>query len=842
MLLTPQGMKPPMRRHLCCCLLMTMPFVATAAPLTLVRDGQPAATIILATNATRAAQLGAFELQAHLRDMTGATLPITNETATAAGTQILVGDSGLARRLGVRADKLKSQEYLIQFHRQTLVLAGRDQADTGPVNYDYRAAPQQALASWPGLWDERGTLHACYDFLEKYCGVRWFNPTEFGADIPQLATLTVTGRSLRRSPSFRYRDALPSYSNVPERYDGYTALWPAASEEFNACEAAAYPQLRARFTHASAYVTAKRAQVRLFQLRRREGGEPARCNHSLYGYYDRFWEPNPARPECFVEQKPDWFAQGYEGKPRQMCYTNPDLVRQVAQDAREYFSGQKTGAQLGIFWNPALPNPFPVEPMDNSSFCKCDRCQVWLAKKLGDVPHYSRGLHSEYFFQFVNAVAKSRSDAPFITLAYMTHAYPPASFRLEPNVAVAFCFAWNRAPYHEEYAHELGLLKQWAKQKRSLYMWLYDTFPVEIANNGKFHCWPGFFAHTLGEQMKLFHKLGVRGFFHCGYGQEVEAYLTYRLMDDVTLDVDALLDDYFTRLYGPAGQPLQEFYRLVEATYCNPANYAKTDRHQTMQIAWGKLGTPERMAKLGRLMEQAQVSAVTDLQKKRVALFEQSVWNYLLAGRKQYEQRTATAIPSVRVARLPAAQGDAARLDWSKATALPGSWHVSNQYQPAARPLTARLAQDGEFLYLELTDPVAPARLQSSAAVFPHDTWEVFVAAQRAQPYRQYAVGPSGLTTCLSFGEVNWQQGFKMEGLNWRAVSDTTAADRWVTRLVFPLASVVPGGVKPGGKLFLNLARVTNPELAGAGRLAIETWVPLSALHEADRLAQVTLE
>ena len=58
--------------------------------------------------------------------------------------------------------------------------------------------------------------------------------------------------------------------------------------------------------------------------------------------------------------------------------------------------------------------------------------------------------------------------------------------------------------------------------------------------------------------------------------------------------------------------------------------------HQTEEIAWGVLGTGERMAEYGRLMEQAKAAAKTDLEQRRVALFEAGVCQYMLAGKAAY--------------------------------------------------------------------------------------------------------------------------------------------------------------------------------------------------------------
>jgi len=810
----------------------------------LVSEGKAVSSIVIASKATRAAQFAAFELQWHIKQITGATLPIVTDNKKVEGARILVGESAATKAAGLAGDNFKEQEYLVRFMDDTVVLMGLDKQDTGAVTYDMNTFA--SYQTWPDRWDKRGTVNAVYDFLEKYCNVRWFNPTETGSDFPKTTTLVVRGVDICRAPAFAYRDAV--YVG-PGRYDDFTALWPKASEGFKAWEAAAYPELHKKFKHPHKYINAKRGRVRLFQLRMREGGRKVQCNHSMYGYYDRFWEKNPNAPQHFVEKKPDWFAKGYQNRPPQLCYTNKGLVKQLAQDARDYFDGKKTGKELHIFWQPNLPNPFPIEPQDNSSFCKCDKCQEWLKKKLGDVPFYSKGTHSEYFFQFVNEVAKevkkTHPDGKLVTLAYMTHAYPPKSFKLESNVAVQFCFAANRSPQSGGYKHELDLLRKWAAEDktRPLYLWLYYTFPKEIANAGKFNCFPGFFAHAIEEQFKVFHETGVQGMFHCGYGQEVEAYVTYKMMDDPTLDVDDLLDEYFSRLYGPAGDPLKKMYLTIEKIYSDPKNYPKGAGHQSMVIAWKHLGTAKRMANLAMLMEKAKRLTATDLQKKRVELFEKSVWSYMVAGRKQYVQRASTPIPTLGAPRVKPAGGDPAKVNWAKASVMGGPWYERGQAKNAIRKLSGRIAHDGEYLYIELTDPVDTKVLQSKGTVFPYDTWELFVAAQRGQPYRQYAVNPQALTRTLSHGEVNWRRNVVMEGLGLKAVTDVSAKNKWVTRLSIPLAKVVPGGVKPGGKIFLNVIRVSNPKIAPKGsRIGIDTWVSFCTVHEVDRLAEIRLE
>jgi hypothetical protein len=826
-----------------------------AGALVLTSNGKSAATIVVAADATRAAQFAAFELQHHLNLITGGDFPIVADVAPTAGVGILVGDSRAAREAGVVPASYGIQEYEVRVLPRAILLAGRDKEDRGRVAYDHLKDPK-AVDSWPDFWDEQGTVHAVYDFLERFCGVRWLNPTATGTVCPANPDLAVQGTDIRRAPRFRYRNACYRDSSG---YDAFVSLWPRGSDGFNAWEAAAYAG-----AHASGnYPAAKFGGVQLFRLRRREGGEKSDCNHSLYGYYDRFWDAGstPSQAKAFVARQPDWFAKGYPAgtKPPQMCYTSTGLIAQVARDAKDYFDG--AGESIGLRPFQWGENFFAVEPMDNASFCQCATCQEQIARphSKANVPFYSKGTHSEYFFSFVNEVAKrvrqTNPDKTVSTLAYMTHAWPPESFRLEPSVAVQFCFAGNRTQYARGgYENDLAALKAWADESREsgrpLYLWLYYCFPVEVAQNGKFNCFPGFFAHTIGEQFRLFDRYGIRGFFHCGYGQDVEAYVTYKLMDDPTLDVDTLLDEYFAGLYGPAAKPLRDFYSLVEETYRDPKNYPERfEAHQSKLVAWEHLGTEDRMRRLGAMIEEAQAvvaNSGTSAQRTNVELFDKAIWSYMVAGRNQYLEHKHAPIPALTAARLPAAGGDPRKVDWSRASdlcdpRLPGHWYDRGGAQPSARTLAGRIAHDGAYLYLELVDPCTTAKLTASPKTFPYDTWEIYVGKQRALPYRQYALGPTGETVALSHGEVAWRMDVAVDDKGgMRVVSDASASDRWRCAIAFPLDRIAPGGVKPGETLFLNVMRVSSPSITGAG-IGVDTWVSFCSVHDVDRLAEVTL-
>ena len=805
----------------------------------LVKDGEPLSRIVIAEKPKKAAQLASLELQHHIKLITGVKIPVVKDSEEIRGLKILVGETKYTEKL---ARDLKPQEYLIKFLPESIVLLGKDKEDYGEVKYN----TADAYTSFPDFYDEQATLYAIYDFLERYCQVRWFNPTDYGTVFPEKNTLKVQGKEIRRTPFFLARDVYPSMYNF-DQYDWTTTgllkgAYNSEDPDYKAYMEMAYEKLRKKYNQENEFREAKRTQVRLFLHRMKVGGQPYSCNHSLYGYYERFWGEKATEGN-----RPEFFARGYQGQPPQLCYTNPELIKQVAQDARDYYEGRKTGKDLKIFWNPKLPNPFPVEPMDNSSFCRCENCQKLINKKWENSPYYSTGLHSNYFFHFVNEVAKElRKTHPekyIITLAYMTHAYPP-DFEIEPNVLVDFCFSANRGPEKApNYQNELQALREWRRKikDRPIFLWLYYTFPKEFADGGNFYCFPGFFAHQIDKQFKLFQKYKIGGIFHCGYGQEVEAYLTYKLMDDPSLSTEVILDDYFKNLYGKAWKELKNFYFLVEKRYTDINNYPDKKYTPNMETFWGYLGNDEVMEKLKNYLEKAKARENSQPCRTRIEMWEKAIWSYMDKGKKEYTEIKKTELPRIKVPCISCAQADFEKVDWEKGVIL-SDWYTRGSNTRTKRKYTARIVHDGEYLYIELLDFCPTKKLVASPTVFPYDDWEIFVSRHRAAPYRQYAFGPTGLFVSLSHGELNQANNVGIEVKGVKIYSTTQNPEKWIARLAFPLKEILKDGIKAGDKFYFNIIRVLSPESSGSYPYEIDCFVPYSTVHQVNRLAEIELE
>ncbi len=285
---------------------------APREPFALVQQGTTTCSIVTSERPTPAARLAALELQYHLLKISGAQVPIHSETDRVEGRRILVGESAATRRLGLRSADFKPQEYLIAFRTNTIILIGRDWEDTDanrkvegrPMTGETLQATRHRIDYWktvgcpdrstgemelPGVYDDQGTCLAAYDFLERFCGARWYGPAELNIVLPSRKTLIVAGDEVRRSPALKHRSALPGGN------------WPFLHGQWG------------DFT---------RDQVYLYWRRIRQGGEGWAANHTFHRSTIKA-----------VFNDPEYQSRNPKSQGSQLCYTNPKLISQVAQMA-----------------------------------------------------------------------------------------------------------------------------------------------------------------------------------------------------------------------------------------------------------------------------------------------------------------------------------------------------------------------------------------------------------------------------------------------------------------------------------------------------------------------------
>ena len=94
-------------------LLLILSVTLSAKPLTLVKNGKAASTIVIADDASEVAKTAAAELAKHLEQISGAELPIVTESKNPAGTKIYVGATKAAAAAGVKSIEMIPSKTLL---------------------------------------------------------------------------------------------------------------------------------------------------------------------------------------------------------------------------------------------------------------------------------------------------------------------------------------------------------------------------------------------------------------------------------------------------------------------------------------------------------------------------------------------------------------------------------------------------------------------------------------------------------------------------------------------------------------------------------------------------------
>lgn len=151
---------------------------AAASGADLVRGGKSQYTIVLSAQAPPAERRAAEELQRYVREISGAELPIMDDSRAVRGPMVLLGRSRALTRVApaLPPKDLDPEGFVIETRGRHLVIAGGGQ---------------------------RGTMYGVYEFLERL-GVRWF--TSEVTRVPRLPTIPLGALRIRQEPAFEYRE------------------------------------------------------------------------------------------------------------------------------------------------------------------------------------------------------------------------------------------------------------------------------------------------------------------------------------------------------------------------------------------------------------------------------------------------------------------------------------------------------------------------------------------------------------------------------------------------------------------------------------------------------------
>lgn len=619
----------------------------------LAKGAKPLSAIYLAPDAPDSVRLAATELQTALKTEGLGELPIREQAEPGPEPAIYLGDSALARRVGLKFEKADS--FTIRTDGGNLIIAGKDYSGPPMTSFlnPYRLNESYNSKLKIGAFGDTGTLFGVYHFLEKFTGIRWYMPGPLGTVWPETCErLELPEINIEKAPHFEQRHVYYGFFDRSEedsiwyRRAGYGSPFPVA------------------------------------------------ITHSFGHFFMKYKDTNPEYFALINGQR-DFTNLSTTGSGN-FNLSNEAFVQQVIKDANQYF---KDNPEQKIF--PLCPN----DGMEKISEDPISQAQIEPNREK------EGGKFSNYVWGFVNkvaaGVAKEHPDRYVGCFAYSHYGAPPSNIeKLNPNVVVVICKLRRGFFDPANEVQTRKLVDAWSAKAERIYAWEYYC---DVLLNGGWKGYPVFFPKIVQKDLEALKNVSkgefieAESFLHTQYATDPQSikinypalqhpllYVTARLLWEPELDMKALLDEYYRLFYGPAESELREFWTLAEKAWMA----------QKAEIPADFL-TPVQMAEMVKLLETAREKTPADsVYRQRVDL----LYAEFTPATERAQRLAALEKPQVEVPRFTTPPP--ATADWTKAPIWAGSRVIKfldPNFLHAKPPTHLRLAWDQEKLYAAFT-------------------------------------------------------------------------------------------------------------------------------------------
>lgn len=332
------------------------------------------------------------------------------------------------------------------------------------------------------------------------------------------------------------------------------------------------------------------------------GGESFSHSHSWGGYLE----------EGLFEKHPEYFAMGADGQRKKgewICTSNPDL--------RKYFADQVIAKVKAGSKHPS------ISPTDGGGYCQCPTCKAQddpnvIEPSSGTVAVSNR--YADFFDDIGKRVAKECPEAILSFYVYANYTQVPSfkDRKLSPNLVamiapIRYCrlhaLGDANCPSRKQ---QLDLIDGWNKlaSRIGYYNYMYNLADASLPMFKFTPCKVEF--PYLADKGLTYMTIEVLSNWYL-YGPQI--YLSLKQSYDPKLDADKLMEDYYTKFYGPAAAPMKAYWvGIDEATKNLPS-------HSGGFFGLEGIYTPEFMrACESRLKQAADLAKGDPIYSERVAM------------------------------------------------------------------------------------------------------------------------------------------------------------------------------------------------------------------------------
>jgi len=355
-----------------------------------------------------------------------------------------------------------------------------------------------------------GTAWGVHEFLERFVGVRWYFPSDLGRSVPKADSLSVPPTWLEDGPVFRFRENWPPTSD-PWRGKG-TNLMPL------------HTFLRAGNSWPNRLVV-----------------------HS----------PDWSRVEDYKKNRPEVFQLRSDGTRdfSMLCYSHQRTLQTYLENIELHRAGKP--AHIGI-----AGNAVTVSPADAEIACYAKESRALWDEKGGQWGSASK-IVGQFAADLGREVKKRWPDMSVIYLPYLNYTTAPEGITFSDNVEVQLCGMPGLALYKEpEVAKsEQENIDRWVKLTgKKIQNWHYSCWPEDRTTA----CY--LFPHTVREFYRKNRDRTVGTFINGVTDhwprQHLSLYCWMKVLWNPEFDVDAAIDEYCKRMYGPAAKTMRELVQL----------------------------------------------------------------------------------------------------------------------------------------------------------------------------------------------------------------------------------------------------------------------------------------
>lgn len=535
-------------------------------PITLVSGGQARAKIyVVPSDPGKMLKPMIKEMVQVIRKSTGVKLETVDQLPPPDQAAIVLGDCPEARAAGIDAKAIPIEGFVVKTAPQRVYLVGSTRQL--PLNENLGGE----------FYANDGLAWAAADFLERFVGVRWYWPTQFGGrSIIKTDTLIIPPAHYSDQPVFRKRTHWPLSYHHPwiKIYNQPTPplgnAMPSGIEEIDMLPLLAC--LRAG--NSWPYV------VKVHQ------------------------------PQHFAQNPEKWkkhrgmFSKKTDGSPdfRMLCYSSQEAFDYLIAGCEDFWDKGKHDA----LW--VTTTSVTVSPCDYPVNCHCEDCQKLLEPNRNFYGQASV-LMGRFVKKFAEEVLRRWPSKKVLYLPYYNYTLCPQEIDFPPNLEIQMCtMAFALMRQHGERALMENSLRAWhSKVGGKILTWEYPD---------RVMMWtyaPLQFPHLVQDYYRK-NRTILAGSFLNGHDSLAQwsvaaptLYCWLKILWNPDVDINAIFDQFCQRMFGPAAGDMRELIQLMSDRW-EKSNWSKPqgDSGRLDPIIFNEIWPPEVVSKMIWLWSRAR--------------------------------------------------------------------------------------------------------------------------------------------------------------------------------------------------------------------------------------------